>query len=167
MTCCCAQWIGGIAKDHAGMLVGIARREGLVAQEALDVVQDALYGLLANKTEWKAASREDLSRVLGTRVRNAARNLRRRHYRAKAHEEVELVSEVPAPDVALEAVEMQEQLATCMSALSDVHRHVIVLRVLEELTGAEAAEKLGMTPGHVAVLLHRAREALAACMSAA
>jgi RNA polymerase sigma-70 factor (ECF subfamily) len=39
--------------------------------------------------------------------------------------------------------------------------------VLEELSGDEAAEALGVTPGHVAVLLHRARKQLERCMTAA
>jgi RNA polymerase sigma-70 factor (ECF subfamily) len=36
--------------------------------------------------------------------------------------------------------------------------------VLEELSGDDAARELGVTPGHVAVLLHRARKQLEACM---
>ena len=36
---------------------------------------------------------------------------------------------------------------------------------LEELSGDEAAAALGVTPGHVAVLLHRARKQLERCMS--
>jgi RNA polymerase sigma-70 factor (ECF subfamily) len=41
---------------------------------------------------------------------------------------------------------------------------VITLRVLEELSGHEAAEALGVTPNHVNVLLHRARKELERCM---
>jgi RNA polymerase sigma-70 factor (ECF subfamily) len=51
-----------------------------------------------------------------------------------------------------------------MAKLGDAHRHVVTLRVLEELSGDEAARELGVTPGHVAVLLHRARKQLEACM---
>jgi RNA polymerase sigma-70 factor (ECF subfamily) len=51
-----------------------------------------------------------------------------------------------------------------MAKLADGHRHVVTLRVLEELSGDEVARELGLTPGHIAVLLHRARAALAACM---
>ena len=48
----------------------------------------------------------------------------------------------------------------------DVHRHVVTLRVLEELSGDETAAELGLTAGHVAVLLHRARKQLERCMQA-
>jgi RNA polymerase sigma-70 factor (ECF subfamily) len=59
------------------------------------------------------------------------------------------------------------QLAGCLSELGDVHRQIVTLRVLEELSGEEAARALGLTPNHVAVLLHRARKQLERCMQAA
>ena len=51
--------------------------------------------------------------------------------------------------------------------LGDTHRSVVTLRILEELTGDEAASELGLTPNHVGVLLHRARKQLEQCMSRA
>ena len=51
-----------------------------------------------------------------------------------------------------------------MAQLGDAHRPVITLRVLEELSSDEAAAALGVTAGHVAVLLHRARKQLERCM---
>jgi RNA polymerase sigma-70 factor (ECF subfamily) len=47
-----------------------------------------------------------------------------------------------------------------------VHRQIVTLRVLEELSGEEAAKELGLTTNHVAVLLHRARKELERCMLA-
>jgi RNA polymerase sigma-70 factor, ECF subfamily len=41
---------------------------------------------------------------------------------------------------------------------------VITLRVLEELSGHEAAEALGISANHVGVLLYRARKELERCM---
>lgn len=95
-------------------LAAIARREGVSASDALDVVQDAFYTLL--KREDLRDKSEDAARMLSTIVRNAARNARRRHHHAKPHVD-------------------------------------------------EAAGALGVTPGHVAVLLHRARKQLEACMA--
>ena len=54
----------------------------------------------------------------------------------------------------------------CMARLGDVHRQIVTLRVLEELSGEEAARELGLTTNHVAVLLHRARKELERCMRA-
>ena len=84
--CCCSDWIAGLARDHAGRLAAIARREGLTASDALDVVQDAFHTLLGRPDS--AALRgqpDDAARLLAAIVRNAARNLRRRHHRARPH----------------------------------------------------------------------------------
>jgi RNA polymerase sigma-70 factor (ECF subfamily) len=167
-SCCCADWVAGLARDHAGKLAAIARHEGLEPADALDVVQDAFHTLL-QRPEVTAlrAHPDDAARVLAAIVRNAARNARRRHHRARPHVDVAelgLATGEPAPDAVLAEAETAAQLAGCMARLGEVHRHVIALRVLEELSGHEAARALGVTPGHVAVLLHRARAQLEACM---
>jgi RNA polymerase sigma-70 factor, ECF subfamily len=169
MTCCCADWISQLARDHAGQLAAIARREGAGPMDSLDVVQDAFHTLLTRDDSQALRDKpDDAARVLATIVRNAARNLRRRHHRAKPHVEVDdagLSAREPTPEQALEQADTQAQLVGCMAKLGDAHRHVITLRVLEELSGEEAARELGVTPGHVAVLLHRARKQLADCMA--
>ncbi len=169
-SCCCADWVAGLARDHAGRLAAIARREGLEPADALDVVQDAFHTLLQRPEATTLRERpDDAARVLAAIVRNAARNARRRHHRARPHVDVAelgLAADEPAPDAALAEAEAAAQLAGCMARLGEIHRHVIALRVLEELSGDEAARALGVTPGHVAVLLHRARAQLEACMRA-
>jgi len=148
-ACCCADWIASLARDHATRLAAVARREGLAPADALDAVQDALHALIARPDAHALRDRPDqAARALAAIVRNAARNARRRHHRAKPH------------------VETQAQLAGCLAGLAELHRSVVTLRVLEELSGDEAARALGLTAGHVAVLLHRARKQLERCMSA-
>ena len=169
--CCCGDWIAGLARDHAGRLAAIARREGVAASDALDVVQDAFHTLLGRPDIAALRTRSDqAARLLAAIVRNAARNLRRRHHRARPH--VELDAEpLPAaelrPDDALDHAVTAVQLVGCLAQLGDVHRQIVTLRVLEELSGEEAARALGLTPNHVAVLLHRARKQLERCMQAA
>ncbi|WP_239014304.1 sigma factor-like helix-turn-helix DNA-binding protein [Archangium violaceum] len=41
-----------------------------------------------------------------------------------------------------------------------MQRHVVTMRMLEKMTGAEVARELSLTPGHAAVLLHRAKAEL-------
>jgi RNA polymerase sigma-70 factor (ECF subfamily) len=169
--CCCGDWIVGLARDHAGRLAGIARREGVGATDALDVVQDAFHVLLGRADIGELRARpEEAARLLTVIVRNAARNLRRRHHHARPHIELdtaELPALEPRPDDALDQAATVVQLAGCLSQLGDVHRQIVTLRVLEELSGEEAARTLGLTPNHVAVLLHRARKELERCMQAA
>ena len=161
----------GLVRDHAGRLAALARREGVGASDALDVVQDA-FGTLLDRPDIAAlrASSVDAARLLTVIVRNAARNLRRRHHLARPHVDVDaaaLAAEQPRPDDALERAATVGQLVGCMAQLGDVHRQIVTLRVLEELSGEEAARALGLTPNHVAVLLHRARKELERCMQAA
>ncbi len=165
MACRCGDWIGALARQHAGRLAAVARREGMSTVDALDVVQEAFQKLLG-----RPELRDDPAqayKTLAALVRNAARNLRRRHYKAKAHrdlDEVALSADAPGPADGLERAQNREQLAGCMAKLDDVHRHIVTLRVLEELSGAETAEQLGLTPNHIAVLLHRAKKELERCM---
>lgn len=162
--CCCGDWVAGLAHAHARRLAAIARGEGLSPTDALDAVQDAFYTLL-QRPGARELPAEDAARLLSTITRNAARNLRRRHHRARPHVELEdEVATSPRPDDALEQREVTAQLVGCMAKLGDAHRHVITLRVLEELTGEEAAEALGVTANHVGVMLYRARKELERCM---
>ena len=158
---CCCEWT-----DLAPRLAAIARREGASAVDALDLVQDAFFTLLA-RPDGPTLARDDAARLLSTIVKNAARNHRRRHHRARPHVDVDgatLATETPPPDAALARAVELAQLGGCMAQLGDAHRHVITLRILDELSGDEVARELGLTTGHVAVLLHRARKALAECM---
>ncbi len=68
----------------------VARREGIGAADALDVVQDAFHTLLGRSglSRGLRGQPEGAARLLGTIVRNAARNLRRRHHLARPHVDV-------------------------------------------------------------------------------
>jgi RNA polymerase sigma-70 factor (ECF subfamily) len=167
VPCCCADWIAGLARAHASRLAAVARREGLTAADALDAVQDAFHTLLARADADALRDRpDDAARMLVAIVRNAARNARRRHHRARPHVGVDDLAATDTPDAALARAETTAKVAGCMASLGDIHRSVVTLRVLEELSGDEAARELGLTPGHVAVLLHRARKQLEQCMTA-
>jgi len=165
---CSCDWIASLARAHAGQLAGIARREGVPAADALDLVQDAFHTLLGRPDIDDLRDRPgEAVRLLAVIVRNAARNARRRHHRARPHvdvADVPLAADALAPDDALDRAIAAARLDGCMARLGDVHRHVVTLRVLEELSGEDAARALGVSANHVAVLLYRARRELARCM---
>lgn len=168
-SCCCADWIGDLARTQASRLAAIARREGIEGTDVLDVIQDAFQTLIGRADFEALRDRpDDAANVVAAITRNTARNARRRHHRSRMHAELEevdgLASEWAPADAALARAEDIAQLSGCMQRLGDLHRSVVTLRVLEELSGAEAAAQLGLTVGHVAVLLHRARAELASCM---
>jgi RNA polymerase sigma-70 factor (ECF subfamily) len=94
--------------------------------------------------------------------------MRRRHHRALPHEPLEdepsLAADEVSVDEAIERAEEHVRLLGCVNRLAEMQRQVVRLRMLQELSGLETAEQLGLEPGRVAVLLHRAKKALLECL---
>ena len=57
------------------------------------------------------------------------------------------------------------RLHACVQELCEIEKAVVTLRMLEEQAGEDVARALGISAGHVAVLRHRAKAALRACMT--
>jgi RNA polymerase sigma-70 factor (ECF subfamily) len=164
-------WVTRLVREHRAELVGVARREGLMAEDALDVVQEALVTFLGLPHARALANELDDSRkLLAVLVRNQARNRRRRHDRARPHlGDGEVVGALPGDDTSVEQLiaqaEQHVQALGCLERLGELQQRVVTLRLLEERPGESVAEQLGMTAGNVAVVLHRAKHALRECMS--
>ncbi len=165
------RWVSELARVHSRGLAAAARKEGLAPEDALDAVQEAFqtFLLLPRAHSLVEEPRESAS-LLGVLVRNAARNMRRRHHRALPHEPFEdepsLAADEVSVDEAIERAEEHVRLLGCVNRLAEMQRQVVRLRMLQELSGLETAEQLGLEPGRVAVLLHRAKKALLECLVA-
>lgn len=159
-----------LARTERGALAAMARAEGVGPEDAVDCVQEGLSTLLVmarrgalpdEPGEWGA--------VLAVVVRNVARNRRRRHSVARPHadlDDVELdATATPAADELIARAEEHVRLRACVAELCEIQKAVVTLRMLEERAGEDVGETLGISPGHVAVLLHRAKRALRACMA--
>ena len=160
-----------IALSERRALSAVARSEGLNAEEALECMQDALCIFLSRERTGSAAGDDDHAIAsVKTIVRNAARNFRRRHRRLTPHDVVDPASDLPgsAPNAEelLAHAEDVVRLRACVAELCSVQRAVVMLRLLEERSGEDAAEQLGLERGHVDVLVHRAKAALRVCMRA-
>ena len=162
-------WVSDLARRHTHHLAAIARGEGLHADDALDAVQDGFHTfLLLPQARVLADQDDDAAALLAVIVRNAARNARRRHFRARPHGDVDdtpLTADDPSVDQLLASAEDHVKLIGCINRLGEVQRQVVTLRMLEEVAAPEVAATLGLTAGHVAVLLHRAKASLRTCMS--
>jgi RNA polymerase sigma-70 factor, ECF subfamily len=164
-------WVGQLVHRHRAELAAVARAEGLAPEDAFDAVQDAFRTFLTLPAAHPLIDAGEPSRrLLITLTRNVARNSRRLHARAKPHTgDPELLAALPAADAGAEeiiaAAEDQLRLHRCVQTLADVQRAVVTLRMLDDVPGEDVAAALGITPGHVAVLLHRAKNNLLTCMT--
>jgi RNA polymerase sigma-70 factor, ECF subfamily len=163
-------WVTDLVHGHRAGLARVARREGLRPEDAFDAVQDAFAAYLTlPEAERLVGDVEGARKLLTAITRNVARNRRRLHALARPHDGVDAVAEVaagaPTAEELLVAAEENLRFAGCLGKLVEVQRAVVSLRMLDGLAGDEVAKILGLTPGHVAVLLHRARGKLASCMA--
>jgi RNA polymerase sigma-70 factor (ECF subfamily) len=163
-------WVTRLVHEHRARLVAVARREGLGAEDAFDAAQEAFTGFLMLPQARELAPSEWAGHTLVALVRNVARNARRLHAVARPHASDDATVEAladgaPAADERLAADEDRGRLARCVARLAEVQRAVVTLRMLEDRPGEDVARELGIEPGHVAVLLHRAKADLRACLT--
>jgi RNA polymerase sigma-70 factor (ECF subfamily) len=161
--------VTALVRAHRTRLVAVARHEGLAPEDAFDAAQEAFTGYLMLPQARELVESDWAEHTLVALVRNIARNARRLHAVARPHASDEdtvggLADAAPAADERLEGLERRGRLARCVARLAEVQRAVVTLRMLDDRPGEEVARELGLRPGHVAVLLHRAKADLRACM---
>ncbi len=162
-----------LVRTRRAGLAALARSEGVTPEDAVDCVQEALVTFLQrDDAHSPERSEDDWGATLAVMVRNAARNRRRRHDRARPHDDLDAVGRTaanpraPSAEEAIAWAEDHVRLRACVEELCEIQKAVVTLRMLEERPGDDVAAALGITPGHVAVLLHRAKSSLRACMTA-
>jgi len=80
---------------------------------------------------------------------------------------VEDIAEPAQLEARISEAEDFAMAAGCLDTLARLQRAVVKLRLLDDVPGQDVARLLGITPGHVAVLLHRALASLRSCMISA
>ncbi len=163
-------WVTRLVRSHRTPLIRLARREGLPVEEAFDAVQEAFHSfLLLPQARALVESEADSRNLLAALTRNLARNRRRRHELVREH--VQLAPDLPDEGDSAEELLAQSQeravLLGCVNLLGRVQRSVVTLRMLEGREGKSVARELKLKPGHVAVLLHRAKSELRECVTSA
>jgi RNA polymerase sigma-70 factor (ECF subfamily) len=161
-----------IVRQFGPGMLSVARRILRDDDEAREAVQEAFISAYRARRRFEGASRLStwLHRIA---VNSALIRLRRRRRRpeeplddllpafaADGHHAERLASWAEPPDVALERAETRALIRDAINRLPDNYRVVLLLRDIEQLTTAETAEALGLTPNAVKIRLHRARLAL-------
>jgi len=161
-------WVAALVRDHRGQLLAYARRRGLDAEEALDSVQDAFFSFF-RLPEARAIANvpEDSLKLLTVILRHNVQNRRRkrtRHTRAQLEFGAQSASEdnVTSETLIAQAEELG-RVHGCILRMGQLQRSVVMLSLLDEQPRGTVAKLLGITDGHVRVLLHRARQHIRAC----
>ena len=163
-------WVARLVHQHRAYLLRVVRGEGLGPEDAFDAVQEAFQTFLTlPASRALPLTGEDAGRLLTTIARNVARNERRRAAVARPHDSDDATLAALATPASVEELladaENEVRLRGCVESLGDMQRMVVTLRMLDEIAGEDVARTLGVTSGHVAVLLHRAKANLLTCMT--
>jgi RNA polymerase sigma-70 factor (ECF subfamily) len=163
-------WVTELVRAHRTRLIAVARQEGLGAEDAFDAAQEAFTAFLILPQARELAPSDWAAHTLVALARNVARNARRLHAVARPHASDDdavgaLADRGAGADERLVLAEARGRLARCVARLAEVQRAVVTLRMLDDRPGEDVARELGLRPGHVAVLLHRAKADLRACMT--
>jgi RNA polymerase sigma-70 factor (ECF subfamily) len=131
------------------------------ASEAEDVVQDAWVRAFSHldQFEGRASLSTWLIRIVLHEAWSRARRRRRVATLDEGGKEIVMESVTPAADPEADAstLEMRAILEAAVAALPESYRTVFVLRSIEDMSTAETAECLDVTPDVVKTRLHRAR----------
>ena len=160
-------WTATLVRTHRLRLLAYARRRGLDAQEALDVVQDSFVSFLGlHEARDVARDSGDALKLLTVLVRHNLQNHKRKRTRHGTLVAVDAEA-MPALGETSESLLMHaEELARvrgCILRMQGLQRRVVQLALLDEQPNDEVARVLGIASGHVRVLLHRAREHIRNC----
>ena len=155
-----------IVRLYQRRVYGVALRIVRAHDVADDVAQEAFV------RAWRSLDRFELGRPFGPWVCRIAANLAVNHVRSpRAREEGlpeghgETPATEPGPLGAVLDAEARRVLDEAVATLPAEQRAVFVLRAVEEMSYAEIAEALGISPGTVMSRLFRARERLAKALA--
>lgn len=112
-----------------------------------------------------------LLRIAANHCKNRIKYLARRHTdgegldqlpeeRMADHGRSPVQGHIDAPDVLLEAAELEKMMQVAIAKLDEDHRLLVVLRDVEELSYEEIGEVTGLPEGTIKSRLHRARMAI-------
>ena len=161
-----------IVRRHGDQVFSLVYRRIGSRPEAEDIAQEVFVTVFKTIDGFRGESKFStwLLRIAANQCKNRIKYLARRPAGASAFEDAaETASEsapslpppaqghIDAPDVLMEAAEMESLTQAAIAALDEEHRLLIVLRDVEELSYQEIGEITGLAEGTIKSRLHRAR----------
>jgi RNA polymerase sigma factor (sigma-70 family) len=142
-----------VVRRHSGVLYAIAYRRLGSVHDAEETVQDAFLLLWRKRGSLHLVGDSALPWLVVT-VKNLALNRRRSTLRRARHEAPD--AELPAA-AGTEPTEVDDLIRRAFDRLPPIDAEIARLCLVEDLTYAEAAARLGLTEGAVRNRLSRAR----------
>jgi RNA polymerase sigma-70 factor (ECF subfamily) len=141
--------------------------------EAEDIAQEVFVTVFKTVDGFRGESKFStwLLRIAANQCKNRIKYLSRRPVGNAGYDELTeqapesglpapVQGHIDAPDVLMEAAEMESLTQTAIAALEEDHRLLIILRDVEELSYQEIIEITGLAEGTIKSRLHRARMAI-------
>jgi RNA polymerase sigma-70 factor (ECF subfamily) len=125
---------------------------------AEDIVQEVLLSIHTARHTFRPERR--LEPWVRTIARNAVIDWARRQARARGRQSGVDAADLPAPELESPSSALSPGVERALSSLPDAQRQAVVMLKLEGLTVAEAAERVGTTPGALKLRAHRGYRAL-------
>jgi RNA polymerase sigma factor (sigma-70 family) len=150
---------GEVVRRHGGPLYAVAYRRLESAADAEEIVQDAFVLLWRKRARVHLVGDSALPWLIVT-VKHLAANRSRARMRRDVHEREAQASVASSIDPDVERGEAADLLRRAFAALPEKDAAVARLCLVEDVTYAEAAARLGMTEGAVRNRLSRARARL-------
>ena len=161
-----------LVRQYGGAMLAVARRLLRHEEDAREAIQDAFIQAFRAMPQFRAEARLStwLHRITVNACLMRLRGTSRRPEVAIEDllpgfdddgDHVQPIQPLPVSvETALTNAETRAQVRACIAQLPEQHRAVIMMRDIEDLSTAEAAEMLGISENAVKIRLHRARLAL-------
>ncbi len=145
-------------------LFAFAYRAVRQREEAEDLVQDTWISALRTVPSFEG--RSSLRTWLVSILRRRIADRFRRDRPTELFEEEKVSAHVEDAEHKLAAYEAANIAARAMDELTELERTAVTLCDVQDLERDEASERMGVTRGHLRVLLHRGRHKLEAALAA-
>jgi len=147
-------------------LFAFAYRAVRQREEAEDLVQDTWISALRTVPSFEGRSTLRTWLVSILRRRIADRFRRARPAEQLEEEKLLALDNTAAPEERIDAYEAANLATRAMTELSELERTAVTLCDVQDLERDEASAKMGVTRGHLRVLLHRGRHKLETSLKA-
>ncbi len=159
-----------IYRAHAADVTRWVSRLGGPSVDLEDLVQEVFTLVHRHLASYRGEARLTtwLYKITENVVRHHRRRERWRRFMGRSHDIAERTLRAPegAADDSIEQRQARDQLYRAMEGMNERYRAALILFEIDDRPGEEVAELLGITPGNLWVLLHRARADLVKRVSA-